>query len=167
MKEIPLTQGFVALVDDSDFDRVSAHKWCVSKTPRNFYAKRAFPKGDGTQGWIRLHQFLMPGVKEIDHRDGNGLNNCRDNLRPCNRRQNQQAHKRKRADVTSKYRGVSWHPKVKKWQASLSVNGKTVYLGIFTREEDAARAYDAAVIKRDPQFFSLNFSENPNELCPT
>lgn len=77
MKTIPLTRGLVALVDDADYEAVSQFKWRAVKNGRRFYAKRTIPKAFGiASGHFQfLHQFLMPGVARVDHRDGNGLNN--------------------------------------------------------------------------------------------
>lgn len=158
MKTISLTQGKVALVDDADYAAVSAFKWCAYKTSRgHFYAKRNVRKPDGKQHIQFLHHFLMPGVR-VDHRDGDGLNNQRHNLRPATRQQNRQAFQRKKPDATSQFRGVTWLATDKKWQAQLGHNGRTFYLGRFADETEAAKAYDKAARERFGEFASLNFN---------
>lgn len=147
MRTIALTQGKVALVDDADYEAVNAHKWYAKKIGRGWYAMRGVRRFDGK--WITqsLHQFLMPGVSEIDHRDGNGLNNQRENIRPSTRQQNQQRFRSKPVGATSKFRGVSWHKGNRRWEASIKVDGKNIYLGNSTIEEDAARIRDKATLK--------------------
>lgn len=156
MRLIPLTQGKFAMVDDADFDAVNAHKWCAHKIGRRFYAMRAIRKPDGTK-WIQhLHTFLLPDAGRVDHRDGDGLNNQRYNLRPATYTQNARGFKRKRARATSQYRGVSWHKKLRKWEACIMVN-KKVPLGYFHDETDAAHAYDAAAVFYFGEWASTNF----------
>ncbi len=101
-KEIPLTQGLVAIVDDADYEYLSQFKWCARKAGNTYYAVRQENKR-----FICMHIQIIgrrPGL-EIDHIDGNGLNNRRSNLRFVTLRQNQQNRLYRRY---SKYHGVSW-----------------------------------------------------------
>lgn len=159
MQTIPLTLGQVAFVDDDDFEAVSRFKWRAIKRKRQFYAGRKIPKAFGiASGHFQfLHQFLMPGVAQIDHRDGNGLNNQRRNLRAATTQQNQRGFRRKAFSTTSRFRGVSWHTRDKKWQAQIGVNGKSLFLGHFDSETDAALAYDVAARRYFKDFASPNF----------
>lgn len=152
MREVFLTQGKVALVDDSDYLAVNTFTWYAHKRGRCFYAAR---KSLGKT--LSLHNILMPGVGRVDHKNGNGLDNQRHNLRPATARQNQQASLRKRLNVSSNYRGVSWNTEHTKWTAQIQVNGVVKFLGRFQQEKDAALAYDAAARMFFGEFAAPNF----------
>jgi len=139
MKEIPLTQGKVALVDDEDFEYLNASKWCAARNSRTFYAKRALLRTKT----IFMHRVVLAPQKGmiIDHIDGNGLNNQRSNLRIVNVRENS---RNRHHEKSSTFPGVSWDARRKKWQAWIWINGKNVWLGRFTDEISAASAYRKA-----------------------
>jgi hypothetical protein len=147
-KRIPLTQGKFAIVDDADYDSVSRFNWYAERHKRRWYARRQM---DGKKQ--RLHQFILSGVKSIDHRDGDGLNNTRQNLRPASRSQNGANQKKIRG--SSRFKGVFWH--LKKWQVSIHADQKSIYLGRFDKETTAAKAYDAAAKFYFGEFARLNF----------
>ena len=155
MKEITLSQGKIALVDDADYQLVSQFKWHAEKRKCDiWYAKRNLYKPDGMRTTQYLHQFLIPGAQDIDHRDGNGLNNQRENIRPCTHAQNMCNAKRQSAG-SSRFKGVSY--RYRKWQAGIRFQSKSYHLGSFLIEEDAARAYDAAAKQFHGSFARLNF----------
>lgn len=155
MKEIQLTQGKVALVDDDDVSLLSEHEWYALKVRKTYYAVRAGP----SKTIVYMHRVLMPGYRQVDHRDGNGLNNQRENLRPATNSQNQ-ANRRKKSGTSSQFKGVSWNKEAGKWQAQIRSDGKDTHLGRYSEEEDAARAYDEAAKRKFGEFANLNFKEN-------
>lgn len=155
MKKIILSQGKVALVDDSDYPGLSGFIWCAVKDGNTFYAARTITYNNGVSSLLRMHSVLLLGVEKIDHRDGDGLNNQRHNLRPATTRQNGQ-NRRKVAAASSAFKGVSFHLRDRKWQARIKVSAARIQLGYFESEADAARAYNAAALKYFGEFASLN-----------
>lgn len=148
-KEIPLTRGKFALVDDDDYTELSKHKWRVSGSG---YAKRSV-KVSGKTRDIFMHLAILqpqPGF-EGDHIDRNPLNNTRANLRPATRSQNAI----NTAWRSGRFRGVRKAGVF--WRAEIKSNGKRYSLGTYATEEDAALAYDIAAIEKHGEFAALNF----------
>jgi hypothetical protein len=150
MKEIKLTQGKVALVDNADYDYLMRWKWFAKKQGKAFYAA-AMINGK----MIRMHRLIMqaPSTLDIDHKDHNGLNNRRYNIRICTRSQNLA---NKTARGLSKYLGVSLNNH-KQWRARIRQNKKEYFIGSFETEEMAARAYDLKAIELHGEFANINF----------
>lgn len=104
-----------------------------------------------------LHRVIMnapPGV-QVDHINGDTLDNRRCNLRLCTHKEN--GHNRKLQGGTSKFKGVTWHKRDRKWQAGIRHNGKQIHLGYFNDDVEAARAYDRAARKYFGEFARVNF----------
>ena len=127
VKEIPLTQGKVALVDDEDYEWLNQYNWQASNEKGRFYVKKGNYLGviNGKQRStsVRMHRLIMnaPENMVVDHINGNGLDNRKENLRIVSNRQNlQNLHIKK----TSKYPGVSWQKTRNKWISLIRVNGK-------------------------------------------
>lgn len=152
MREIPLTQGMVAIVDQGDYAYLNQWKWRVLKVEKLCYAVRS-----GKDSAVLMHRQLLNVTKgkEIDHKDGNGLNNCRLNLRICNHQQNHY-NLRNRVNTSSIYKGVSWDKDRRKWRASLIVEGIIKRLGRFEDETLAALAYNEAAIRYHGEYARLN-----------
>jgi hypothetical protein len=155
--EVPLTQGFVAIIDAQDADRVLSLKWCARRTPHTVYAHRG-AYHNGKRSSQTLHQFIT-GYALTDHINGNGLDNRRSNLREATISQN--GHNRRRdRDSSSGYKGVSWHARSGKWQVLIRANGPQKFLGYYVTAEEAARAYDAAARELHGEYAAVNFPQH-------
>lgn len=139
---IPLSNGLFAIVDSCDFEAVSRFKWQALYDPKSgtWYAKRS---DHGRT--IRMHREILnaPQGVEVDHRDGNGLNNSRSNIRLATRSQNL-CNRRKFKNNTSGFKGVTWSSTAKKWASQIYQNGQKYYLGYYADKLDAAAAYESA-----------------------
>lgn len=152
MKEIPLTQGKVALVDDEDYERVARYKWCaVIRRNGSYYA---FANG----GRLLMHRFILgvTGGSKVDHYNQNTLDNTRANLRLATTAQNGH-NMRKHRDNESGYKGVSLVRATNKYQVQLQVNGKRVWVGGFTDPKQAALEYDRLARLHFGEFARTNF----------
>jgi len=166
MKTIPLTQGYVALVDDDDYDKVNQFKWRATVNRRRdgsvlaVYAIRSLPRDGGKRKFMRMHRFLLETDLEVDHRDNDGLNNQKRNLRKAtSTQQKQNSRKKKTIKTTSKYKGVIFDKKAGRYSASIRHNGRRHFLGYFDCEKCAAEAYDAEARAHHKEFARLNFPE--------
>lgn len=139
---IALTLGLFALIDENDFLRVSQIKWYATRNRTVTYAAGRL---SACEKKIYLHRFLLeapPGI-QVDHRNSDGLDCRRSNLRLCTPLENSH-NRRLRRGKTSRYKGVSWHANHKKWFARIKLNGKQTLLGYFDDERAAGVAYDNA-----------------------
>jgi hypothetical protein len=160
MKEIQLTQGKVAIVDDEDYEKVNQFKWYAGKIDNTFYAMTSVLI-NGKHKTLYMHQFIMGDnllKLHIDHKDGDGLHNWKLNLRSCTNRENRRNAK-KRKSSSSIYKGVSLNKSLGKWIASIHAEDGSIHLGVFEIERDAALAYDISAVKYHGEFAGLNFPE--------
>jgi len=153
MREIKLTKGMFALVDDEDYEYLNQFTWHTEKTKHSIYAR----------GWVNssmtsMHRLIM-NINErhtlVDHIDGYGLNNQRNNLRVATYSQNM-ANRKIIKPHSSAFLGVHWVEACKKWRAAIKKDGKQIPLGFFVNEKDAAKAYNEAAIKYHKEFAFLN-----------
>jgi len=160
MKEIQLTQGKFAIVDDSEYERLNQHKWYAQKGGGTFYAARFIKKPDGKRATIYMHREIL-GLKfgdprQGDHRNHNTLDNRRDKLRVCTNKQNHQ-NMRPYKNCSSAYKGVSWNKDQNKWEVYIHCDGKKKRLGFYESEIIAAKVYDKAAISIFGSFAKINF----------
>jgi hypothetical protein len=139
VRQVPLTRGLVAIVDERDFATVSAYKWYAHRGRNTWYARTEV---GGRRGRLRfyMHKLLCSGA-EVDHANRNGLDNRRCNLRPLTRAGNAyNAAPRGASGMV----GVTWDRHRSKWFAQLTVGGKHYNLGRFATKDEALQARLAA-----------------------
>lgn len=160
MKYLELTRGKRAIVDDDDYALLSQWKWSAVKGNgklSNFYAMRGEKRKT-----IKLHRFIMKAKKGeiIDHLDGNGLNNTKKNLRRCSQQENIR-NSRKRRGTSSRYKGVSWDKREKKWSAYITFDYAKIALGNHDSENEAAIQYNEKAKELFGEFAKLNIISKP------
>lgn len=155
---VPLTQGAYTKIDIQDAEKVMRLHWYLFRDPRTgrMYAVR---EENGVS--VRLHRWLLNAdeTKDVDHENGDGLDNRRKNLREATKEQNAR-NARKRVAGTSKYKGVTRDTGQRTgliWRARIRVDGKLIHLGRFDTEEHAAQAYDEAARRLHVEFACVNF----------
>lgn len=147
-REIKLTRGKVTLVDEDDYEYLAQWAWSANFSRGKWYARRYLGNFQGTKKYLSMHREIMDASPEmeVDHRDGDGLHNQKNNLRICTHIENMQNGIIK-SNNTSGYKGVFWYKNYEKWVARIVVNKKKVHLGYFGDKEDAVLAYDVAAKK--------------------
>lgn len=166
--EIPLTLGKVALIDAADAPLVCAYKWTAMKIYRRkremFYARRSVLRG-GKMKTILLHRFILdaPAGLEVDHKNGDGFDCRRANMRLATRSQNRANGQQ--INSSTGYRGVCFdgRKKSKPFYANLTFEHKTYRLGYFETAAEGAAAYDAKAREICGEFASLNFPPDPTK----
>ena len=160
-RKVPLSRGLYALVDEADFDHVMQWRWYARpalQARRNFYVYRTL--SGAKPKTLYLHRFLVDAERgfEVDHINGNGLDNRRDNLRKCSKSLNNA--NRKATLAASGYRGVYPQAGGPRWAARISTGSRRYkWLGSYVDPVEAAKAYDAAARALFGDFATLNFPE--------
>lgn len=158
MKRIELTRGKFAIVDDEDYERMSAFKWfCTARG----YASRRGPRngGNGFNIWM-AREILGAGAHElVDHINGNKLDNRKCNLRICSKVENCRNRQILNKNNKSGFKGVKFDRRKNLWRADIGVDWGKAYLGRYKDIEAAAMIYDMAAIHYHGEFASLNFRE--------
>jgi len=151
---IPLTQGKYAIVDECDVALVSGRKWAACWNGWTWYASATV-----NNTTLYMHRLIMDAPKgmKVDHKNHDGIDNRRENLRICTNSQNIQNRRGPRKNSSSGFIGV--YPERGRFRARITVNGKTISVGRFDTPEEAARARDRASRTHYGEFASLNFPE--------
>jgi hypothetical protein len=160
MKLIPLTHGKFAQVDDADFEQISKYKWhSITNKSGNNYAICSI-KINGKFKTTYMHRMIL-GVTEksdwVDHKDNNGLNNRRTNIRIATPSKNQA---NRIPFGNSKYKGVCFNKNSKLWRTEIQKDGKRITIGYFKDEKQAALAYDLKATELFGEFAYLNFKQS-------
>lgn len=155
MKQIPLSHGKVALVDDADFESLSAFRWraLYHRHADKWYAMRSLHR-DGKLTSVMMHRQIMgaPAGIEVDHIDGDGLNNQRStNLRLATSQQNK-FNTGRHKNNTSGYKGVSLDKRTGLWEARTMLNRRNIIIGRFPTPLEASRAYTARIAELHGEF---------------
>jgi len=162
MKKIKLSRGLFATVDDDQYEKLNAFKWSALKGRYTYYAVRTQHNLKKT---ILMHRQIMEAAKGtlIDHKNGNGLDNTKENLRFASYAENQH-NRRNEPYGKSKYRGIVGREKIKAWQAKIGAKGKYYHLGYFKEEKEAALAFDKGALKYHGEFAVLNFTKEKKDV---
>ncbi len=157
MKLIPLTQGYFAQVDDADFEWLNQWNWQARVCKHTVYATMNARK-NGKRTTVQMHRVIL-GVTDpkvfVDHEDLCGLNNQRENIRLCTNAQNIM-NIISRSNSSSRFKGVFRNTILKKWLASIKIDGKSKHIGLYDSEEDAARNYNLFAKEHHKEFARLN-----------
>lgn len=157
MRQIPLSQGLFATVDDEDYEMLmQGWGWSAQKDRHTYYAVRSLSPINGKKRAEKMHRVILSAPKGVlvDHIDGNGLNNCRTNIRLVTVAQNNH-RARLMSNNTSGYKGVVLCQG--KWMARIGFQRTRIQIGMFDTKEEAAKAYDEAARKYFGEFARLNF----------
>jgi hypothetical protein len=159
-RRIHLTDGMFAMVDPQDFYHLNHFDWVADGKCNKIYAIRHLLSADEKAKIVRMHRYIMRAPAEllVDHRNNNGIDNRRANLRFATTSQNG-CNIRKRKNTSSRFMGVHFNKSRGLWSSNIRHQRKRTWLGCFDNEEDAAKAYDAAAKKYHGEFARLNFPD--------
>jgi HNH endonuclease/AP2 domain len=157
-RRIYLGEGKWTLLDVKDYYRLRIFKWIIYGNGTNLYAVRHQLIEPNKTKTVYMHREIMnpPAGLVVDHRNCDGLDNRKDNLRFATHAQNTR-NRRKKKNASSQFLGVYFNKEKSTWDSQIMHNGKKIWVGRFKTEIDAARAYDAAALKYHKEFARLNF----------
>ena len=158
-RRISLGQGLFTKVDPEDYYRFNYFNWCIRETETTMYAVRLVKGPENRAKIISLHREILnaPSHLLVDHRNSDGFDNLKYNLRLATRSQNQFNRRKTKSKTSSRFVGVYYSTRKNRWMANIHLHRKRIWLGSFKSEIDAARAYDIAAIKYHGEFAKLNF----------
>ncbi len=158
-RRIYLGEGKFAIVDEQDYYRYNDFSWSPQKKSRTYYAIRVISDCEKTLRIVSLHREVMnhPRGLLVDHKNGDGLDNRRANLRTATRFDSTHNRRKRKTKTSSRYLGVHLEKETGRWVVRIRNRGKRMWLGSFAEEEEAAKAYDAAARKYHGEFARLNF----------
>lgn len=166
MKELSLSSGQIALVDDIDFEEISKYSWSVS-TKGYAYRKGKNPETGIWNDNINMHRSILglsrTDLMIIDHIDGNKLNNQRNNLRICSNSQNL-CNRGKQKNNSSGFKGVSYKPHGGTWSAQIKVGGNSIYIGTYRTAEEAYHAYCLKAVEVHGEFVAKEIRDVANSI---
>lgn len=143
------------MIDDEDYAKIAQFKWNANVCPSGVYARRtSYVNGNKVE--VKMHRLVInaPENKQVDHKNGNKLDNRRENLRICSNMENQRNRHAVRG--SSKFKGVDYNKQAGKWRARIENADKSIFLGHFIEEIDAAEAYNEAAEELFGEFACLN-----------
>ncbi len=160
--ELELTQGQVALIDEVDLERVLPLRWFAHHNGDRYCVISHTDGVSRIDRALYLHRFILDAPKDmcVDHINANALDNRRCNIRLATKQQNAMNQRRHSNNRSSRFKGVWWEVRRNKWRAYIRAEGKIKHIGLFTEEQDAARAYNLAALRYYGEFANLN------QLCP-
>ncbi|HUT15049.1 MAG TPA: HNH endonuclease [Anaerolineae bacterium] len=153
--EMELSCGKIALFDEADLPLVAPYRWFAH--PRGYVLSHT-SRIRGQRRELRMHRIILnpPDPLLVDHMNGDPLDNRRCNLRLATKRQNARNAVKPKGATSSRYKGVWWEERRRKWRAYIKLKHKVMYLGLYAQEADAAQAYNAAALKHFGEFARLN-----------
>ena len=160
-----MSQNQISVVDDVLYDWVTQWKWSAHRSKHRWYAVRTVPSDSSPSGTstVKLHRVIwahvhgpIPASAQIDHINGDGLDNRMENLRLATNAQNQRNRGPNRNNPSG-YKGVGWDRRVESWRVQIMIDGSMRHLGTFERKIIGALHYDRAAIEGFDEFAYLNF----------
>lgn len=139
-----IISGHLVYFSDEDAGLLESHRWHIHQTGTNRYV-RGYPNGKRKDGLVYFHRVVLPGVREVDHKDGDGLNNRRDNLRPATRSQN---------CANSRAKGVHFESRTQRWRAEVQFEGQRWRSRRFATETEAVEARNQKAQEMHGEFYA-------------